>query len=589
MTLLLATVIAVFLTWALGGRLSGLAGLKFRASAVIGVALAIQLVIFTPLAPGNDELVRLGHIVSYVLVLVFLVVNRRIAGMALMAAGVGSNTLVIAVNGGLMPVGPEAAVASGWPLRLWSDGVYNNTVLIDAHTRLAFLGDIFALPASPVTTAISVGDVLLFAGAFVIVYRACRPPDPAGERHPLRAPLRHASFRLFLTLQLLSTAAGWLVAASMVGWAYGHVGGLVASTTVLLLRGLAGIAAPWVGGRMADHWGPARLLLLTQLAQAALLTATAVALLLDSAVPAYALFTLGSLAGASSDAAARSIVTATIDRDDRQLPAANGLVGTARGLAMAGGALGAGLLAIVSEVVPVVVGAAVVCGLTAIGYAHLRDLVTPAPASAGDAATTVPASTWGIALAIPLISMFAVACLATGLVNAALPQVLGNVDEGLAYGIGIGTIGVGLLLGQALGAIIPAEHVRGRTIAVALLGMAGAAALAGDSAIATTLLLALLVIGLFDGVTETVFDTLVQRAAPEHVQGRVFGVAHTVGSAGMLVGFAVAPLLHRLGGPTLAMPVAAVVLAAAALVGALLLPRPSTAPAPASAPAPATP
>ncbi len=51
---------------------------------------------------------------------------------------------------------------------------------------------------------------------------------------------------------------------------------------------------------------------------------------------------------------------------------------------------------------------------------------------------------------VPLIAMFAIATLATGLVNAALPQVLTNVNGDLAYGIGIGVIGVGLLFGAGV-------------------------------------------------------------------------------------------------------------------------------------------
>jgi MFS family permease len=179
--------------------------------------------------------------------------------------------------------------------------------------------------------------------------------------------------------------------------------------------------------------------------------------------------------------------------------------------------------------------------------------------------------------------MFAIATLATGLVNAALPQILAGIDASLAYGIGIGVIGVGLLVGQALGAILPSEQIRGRTIVLALIGMATAVALAGSTLVATTLIVALLALGLFDGVTETVFDTILQRAAPEHVHGRVFGVAHTVCTAAMMAGFAVAPVFSRIGWPSLAMTSAAAVLCIAALLGAVLMPRPLSA---ASSPAP---
>jgi hypothetical protein len=42
----------------------------------------------------------------------------------------------------------------------------------DPH--LLFLGDVFAVPASwPVTNVYSVGDVLIVAGAFVLLHVAC--------------------------------------------------------------------------------------------------------------------------------------------------------------------------------------------------------------------------------------------------------------------------------------------------------------------------------------------------------------------------------------------------------------------------------
>ncbi len=575
MTLLPAVAIAVIVTWALGGTMSRLGTLTFRARGAIYVALGVQIAIFSPIADGNGSVVRIGQLVSYLLIVTFLVVNWRIRGMSVVALGAGANTAVIAANGGLMPVDPSAAEASGWPLELWANGGYHNTILANADTHLAFLGDIIALPSSPITAAISVGDLLLFAGAFLVVYRACcRDERAVSSRQVLGAPLRLPAFRWCLVLQLASASIGWLVAATMVAWAYQNVGGLAGSTAVLLLRGLAGIAAPWVGGRLADRAGPAAFMLQTQLVQAALLVGAAMAMATDETIVAYALFAFGSLAAASGDTASRALVLASVGRDDSLLPAANGLLGTARGLAMAGGALGAGLLASVTGATELVFAAAVTAAAVGGGYANLRRLVVHVADDMGERAERDPAIPWGLRPVAPLIAMFAIATLATGLVNAALPQVLTNVDGDLAYGIGIGTIGVGLLVGQALGAILPSEQIRGRTIILALIGMATAVALAGSTLIATTLIVALLLLGLFDGVTETVFDTVLQRAAPEQVHGRVFGVAHTACTASMMAGFAVAPLFARFEVPSLAMTSAAAVLCAASIIGAILLPRP---------------
>ena len=117
MTLLPAVAIAVIVTWALGGAMSRLTALSFRATGAIYAALAAQIVIFSPLAGGNESVVRVGQLASYVLILVFLVLNTRIRGMSVIAFGVAANTLAIAANGGLMPVDPGRGSGVGMAAR----------------------------------------------------------------------------------------------------------------------------------------------------------------------------------------------------------------------------------------------------------------------------------------------------------------------------------------------------------------------------------------------------------------------------------------------------------------------------------------
>jgi MFS family permease len=135
------------------------------------------------------------------------------------------------------------------------------------------------------------------------------------------------------------------------------------------------------------------------------------------------------------------------------------------------------------------------------------------------------------------------------------------------YGVGLGVIGCGLLVGQFLGGLLPPDQVRRRTICVALVCMALAAAVVGATPLLTTTLLALFVTGMFDGVTETVFDTLVQREVPERIHGSVFGVAQASATTTMLMAFALAPLAAQYLEPGRLALVAAGFLAAAGLIG----------------------
>jgi len=110
---------------------------------------------------------------------VFLVANRRLPGMALVGLGAAGNLLAIGANGGVMPASPTALAAAGMPAD--PPGFANSAALADP--RLAFLGDVFAIPAGwPLANVFSAGDVLIAVGAVVAVHGIC------GSRLPWRRP-----------------------------------------------------------------------------------------------------------------------------------------------------------------------------------------------------------------------------------------------------------------------------------------------------------------------------------------------------------------------------------------------------------------
>ena len=153
-----------------GGKLSRLADVKLRAPGLAGAAIAIQVVIVSILPGSIGALGEPLHMASYLLLGVFAFVNRRLAGLPVIALGGLSNFICITVNGGVMPADPDALRAIGRSPS--SDEFINSTAL--AHPKLQFLGDIIPTPASwPVTNVYSVGDLLILAGAFILVHVAC--------------------------------------------------------------------------------------------------------------------------------------------------------------------------------------------------------------------------------------------------------------------------------------------------------------------------------------------------------------------------------------------------------------------------------
>ncbi len=155
----------------LGGDLRRLATLDVRATWVLPLALALQVLVLG-VAPDAPRPVAVGtHLVTYLLAAAFIWANRRVAGLVLLAAGAATNGLTIALNGGTLPASESALRRAGLPVEV--DGFTNSGVL-DAP-RLPWLGDVFAIPAGvPLANVFSIGDVLILAGAAWLLHSTCR-------------------------------------------------------------------------------------------------------------------------------------------------------------------------------------------------------------------------------------------------------------------------------------------------------------------------------------------------------------------------------------------------------------------------------
>jgi hypothetical protein len=172
--------IGLLLGFLLGGRPSGLGTLKFRWATLAVVGFLTQVVLFS--APVSDRIAAAGppiYVASTALVLVAVVRNIRIPGMALVVLGAASNLAAIVANGGYMPVSPAAVAAIGRAEIV----TYSNSAVISSPV-LEPLTDVIVLPAwLPFTNIVSIGDLLLGAGIAVVIAAAMRaarrtPADP---------------------------------------------------------------------------------------------------------------------------------------------------------------------------------------------------------------------------------------------------------------------------------------------------------------------------------------------------------------------------------------------------------------------------
>ena len=154
-----------------GGRLAQLSTLQFRAPGLLMAAIAGQVLIVSVFPQqGSEALHDTVHIGTYLVVALFVVLNRRIPWVWLVALGGALNFTAIAANGGMMPAAPNALRNAGFAL---DPAGFTNSGAV-SHPHLQFLGDVFWVPSSfPISNVFSIGDVLILIGALLAMHCIC--------------------------------------------------------------------------------------------------------------------------------------------------------------------------------------------------------------------------------------------------------------------------------------------------------------------------------------------------------------------------------------------------------------------------------
>jgi len=144
--------------------------------------IAVLPQLFTFHLPGSssitsDDIAAIILVSSQVLLLIFVWKNLHLSGFRILSFGLVINLVVIALNGGLMPISPETIH------RLSPDAVITTadigtrlgsskdilTSVVD--TRLWFLSDRFVMPNwIPNRVAFSLGDIFIAIGAFWLLW-----------------------------------------------------------------------------------------------------------------------------------------------------------------------------------------------------------------------------------------------------------------------------------------------------------------------------------------------------------------------------------------------------------------------------------
>jgi hypothetical protein len=175
MILLVATLVGVMSAPLTGGKLRRLAVLPLRHFWVVWLAIAMQVVVFGVLVDRlPEEWTGALHLVTYVIALSFLWLNRRIPGALGIGAGAACNVVAISANGGIMPASPNAWRTAGFDKIPELQNA--NSHVLDSP-RFALLGDVFAVPESwPLSNVFSIGDIVIAVAVTYLAHRWTRLP-----------------------------------------------------------------------------------------------------------------------------------------------------------------------------------------------------------------------------------------------------------------------------------------------------------------------------------------------------------------------------------------------------------------------------
>ena len=148
---------------------------------------AVMMVVLAAAAPLPQTAARILQGAGYVLALVVLWHNRSHPWSVPVLIGLGLNAAVIGLNGGRMPVAPDALarMARGLAVPAATTGLDARHVIAGPGTRLAVLGDTLALGMGRFGVIASPGDLLMALGIAGFVQGqmgAARAGPPASLR-----------------------------------------------------------------------------------------------------------------------------------------------------------------------------------------------------------------------------------------------------------------------------------------------------------------------------------------------------------------------------------------------------------------------
>jgi predicted MFS family arabinose efflux permease len=528
-------VLAVATVPIFGGRLGALAELRFRHAWALLAALGVQIVIVSVIPEGHGPLLGAAHIGSYLLAGLFVVGNRRLPGIWLIAMGGAMNLAAIAANGGVIPASPGALVTAG---RAVSQAGFRNSAPL-ADPNLAFLGDIFALPPPfPFHNVFSVGDLCIALGAAVALHRICGSRLIPSGKGQYRGLHHHGAFMRVWAAQSVSNLGDWVYTLAVVASLAGRGSSAHALAALLVAQVAPGAVAGALGGPLIDRFPRKALMIGSDV-----IRGLAVASLLVVGEPTlghlYVVAACLGLFGSIFQPTLMASIPNFVPRE--RIVAANALVGATYNFAVMAGPVIGGLLV-------AGVGASWAFGVQTASFVISAALLLGVrfPKQERDASAVSPARALveGIkyALARPVIRgaliVIGLVMLAASIRSPLEPLFVIRILELPPEALGLvgGVWGLGMVLGS-VAAPAAARRWSREWLFAAAIGVVGLAVLgASRASILSSLLLLWLLSGFANGVGSVAYHSLLQERTPDAFRGRVMGASEAVLQGALLAG-----------------------------------------------------
>lgn len=165
---IISIVFAIILGYILGGRIRNLEKLNIKGIYIIFISFGLEFAIVMCIRKGILYIGLTSYlldVIMYLLLLIFVILNRKNISIIIMGLGFLLNAIPIFLNGGTMPVSRSAIKIAGLDPNISAEGLYR---VIDSSTKLWFLGDI--IPINFINNfIISIGDIFTAIGLILLI------------------------------------------------------------------------------------------------------------------------------------------------------------------------------------------------------------------------------------------------------------------------------------------------------------------------------------------------------------------------------------------------------------------------------------